>query len=125
MKNKSVNSCRFVHHPKFHCIMTTLNKLFLCRQYLLSLRESSRSLASLGLNFPKVPKNAFFALVFQNIACSAEKLAKTSRVFLVQWESAQNKVDKIFEKLMPCHRFQKFWLFFLFPPPHTSFNTLV
>ena len=21
-------SCRFVHHAKFHCIMTTLNKLF-------------------------------------------------------------------------------------------------
>ena len=28
MKNKSVYSCRFVHHAKFHCIMTTLNKLF-------------------------------------------------------------------------------------------------
>ena len=28
MKNKSVHSCRFVHHAKFHCIMTTLNKLF-------------------------------------------------------------------------------------------------
>ena len=28
MKNKSVHSCRFVHHAKFHCIMTTVNKLF-------------------------------------------------------------------------------------------------
>ena len=28
MKNKSVHSCRFVHHAKFYCIMTTLNKLF-------------------------------------------------------------------------------------------------
>ena len=28
MKNKSVQNCRFVHHAKFHFIMTTLNKLF-------------------------------------------------------------------------------------------------
>ena len=28
MKNKSVQNCRFVLHAKFHCIMTTLNKLF-------------------------------------------------------------------------------------------------
>ena len=28
MKNKSVHSCRFVHHAKLHCIMTTLNRLF-------------------------------------------------------------------------------------------------
>ena len=28
MKNKSDQSCRFVHHAKFHCIMITLNKLF-------------------------------------------------------------------------------------------------
>ena len=28
MKNKSVQNCRFVHHTKFHCIMTTLNRLF-------------------------------------------------------------------------------------------------
>ena len=28
MKNKSVHSCRFVHHAKFHCIMPMLNKLF-------------------------------------------------------------------------------------------------
>ena len=28
MKNKSVHSCRFVHHAKFHCIMTTLKRLF-------------------------------------------------------------------------------------------------
>ena len=28
MKNKSVQNCRFVHHDKFHCIMTKLNKLF-------------------------------------------------------------------------------------------------
>ena len=28
MKNKSDHSCRFVHHAKFHCIMTTLNKFF-------------------------------------------------------------------------------------------------
>ena len=28
MKNKSVHSCRFVQHAKFHCIMTTLKKLF-------------------------------------------------------------------------------------------------
>ena len=28
MKNKSVQNCRFVQHAKFHCIMTTLNKLF-------------------------------------------------------------------------------------------------
>ena len=28
MKNKSVQNCRFVHHAKFHCIMTTLNRLF-------------------------------------------------------------------------------------------------
>ena len=28
MKNKYVQNCRFVHHAKFHCIMTTLNKLF-------------------------------------------------------------------------------------------------
>ena len=28
MKNKSVHSCRFVHHAKFDCIITTLNKLF-------------------------------------------------------------------------------------------------
>ena len=28
MKNKSVHSCRFVHHAKFHCFMTTLNKFF-------------------------------------------------------------------------------------------------
>ena len=28
MKNKSVHSCQFVHHLKFHWIMTTLNKLF-------------------------------------------------------------------------------------------------
>ena len=28
MKNKSVHSCRFDHHAKFHCIMTTLNKRF-------------------------------------------------------------------------------------------------
>ena len=28
MKNKSVQNCGFVHHAKFHCIMTTLNKLF-------------------------------------------------------------------------------------------------
>ena len=28
MKNKSFQNCRFVHHVKFHCIMTTLNRLF-------------------------------------------------------------------------------------------------
>ena len=28
MRNKSVENCRFVHHAKFHCIMTTLNRLF-------------------------------------------------------------------------------------------------
>ena len=28
MKNKSVQNCRFVHHAKFHCIMSTLNRLF-------------------------------------------------------------------------------------------------
>ena len=28
MKNKSVHSCQFVHHAKFHCIMATLKKLF-------------------------------------------------------------------------------------------------
>ena len=28
MKNKSVGSCRFVHHAKFHCLIKTLNKLF-------------------------------------------------------------------------------------------------
>ena len=28
IKDKSVHSCRFVHHTKFYCIMTTLNKLF-------------------------------------------------------------------------------------------------
>ena len=28
MKNKYVHSCQFVHHAKFHCIMTTLIKLF-------------------------------------------------------------------------------------------------
>ena len=28
MKNKSVHSCRFVHHAKFHCIMAMLNRLF-------------------------------------------------------------------------------------------------
>ena len=28
MMNKSVQNCRFVHHAKFHCIMTTLNRLF-------------------------------------------------------------------------------------------------
>ena len=28
MKNKSVQNCRFVHHAKLHCIVTTLNRLF-------------------------------------------------------------------------------------------------
>ena len=28
MKNKSFQNCRFVHHAKFHCIVTTLNRLF-------------------------------------------------------------------------------------------------
>ena len=28
MKIKSVQNCRFVHHAKFHCIMTMLNRLF-------------------------------------------------------------------------------------------------
>ena len=28
MKYNSVHSCRFVHQAKFHCIMTTLNRLF-------------------------------------------------------------------------------------------------
>ena len=28
MKNKAVYSCLFVHHAKFHCIMTSLNKPF-------------------------------------------------------------------------------------------------
>ena len=28
MTNKYVHNCRFVHHAKFHCIMTLLNKLF-------------------------------------------------------------------------------------------------
>ena len=28
MKNKSVQNCQFVHHAKFHCIMTMLNRLF-------------------------------------------------------------------------------------------------
>ena len=28
MKNKSVQNCRFVHHAKCHCFMTTLNRLF-------------------------------------------------------------------------------------------------
>ena len=28
MKNKSVQNCRFVHHTKFHCIVTTLIRLF-------------------------------------------------------------------------------------------------
>ena len=28
MKNKSVHNCQFVHHANFHCIMTTLNKVF-------------------------------------------------------------------------------------------------
>ena len=28
MKNKSVQNCRFVHHAKLHCIVTTLNILF-------------------------------------------------------------------------------------------------
>ena len=28
MKNKFVHNCQFVHHAKFYCNMTTLNKLF-------------------------------------------------------------------------------------------------
>ena len=28
MKNKSVQNCRFVHHAKFHCIVTMLNRFF-------------------------------------------------------------------------------------------------
>ena len=28
MENKSVQNCRFVHHAKFHCIVTTLHRLF-------------------------------------------------------------------------------------------------
>ena len=28
MKNKSVHNCQFVHHANFHCIMTTLIKVF-------------------------------------------------------------------------------------------------
>ena len=28
MENKFVHNCRFVHHAKFHCDMTMLNKLF-------------------------------------------------------------------------------------------------
>ena len=28
MKNKSVQNCRFVHHAKFRCIMTMLNRIF-------------------------------------------------------------------------------------------------
>ena len=28
MKKKSVQNCRFVHYAKFHCIVTTLNRLF-------------------------------------------------------------------------------------------------
>ena len=28
MKKKSVQNCRFVHHAKFYCSMTTLNRLF-------------------------------------------------------------------------------------------------
>ena len=28
MKHKSVQNCRFVHHAKFHCIMTNLNRIF-------------------------------------------------------------------------------------------------
>ena len=28
MNNKYVQNCRFVHHAKFQCIMTTLKRLF-------------------------------------------------------------------------------------------------
>ena len=28
INNKSDQNCRFVHHAKFHCIMTTFNRLF-------------------------------------------------------------------------------------------------
>ena len=28
MKNKSVHNCQFIHYANFHCIMTTLNKVF-------------------------------------------------------------------------------------------------
>ena len=28
IRNKSVHSCQLVHHAKFHCMVTTLNKLF-------------------------------------------------------------------------------------------------
>ena len=28
MTNKSVHNCQFVHHANFHCIMTTVNKVF-------------------------------------------------------------------------------------------------
>ena len=28
MENKSVQNSRFVHHAKFHCIVTTLNRFF-------------------------------------------------------------------------------------------------
>ena len=28
MKNKSVQNCRFFHHAKFDCVMTSLNRHF-------------------------------------------------------------------------------------------------
>ena len=42
-KNKSVHSCRFVHHAKFHRIMTTLDKHFKTEFEGLGLQKSLRT----------------------------------------------------------------------------------
>ena len=48
MKNKSVHSCRFVHHAKLHCLMTTLSNLFKIE---FERGNWKRALVSSGCNF--------------------------------------------------------------------------
>ena len=70
MKNKSVHSCRFVHHAKFHCIMTTLIKLFKI--------EFERGGGGTG----KEPKN---------VIDNWERVQKLTSNFLhKRWENAEN-----------------------------------
>ena len=48
IKNKSVHSCRFVHHAKFHCFMTMLKKLFKIKLEGGGELEKSQNLAKTG-----------------------------------------------------------------------------
>ena len=77
MKNKSVQNCRFVHHAKFHCIVTTLNRLFKIEferggdwkrallKYICSTRIASNTVSKITLK--EVQFAGWFSIIFSNL----------------------------------------------------------